>query len=213
MVDLPGLVTEQFAEAPFSIIGPGSGLVQQRKHGVNPPLVTGQCVEQHPIFELRRPRTWLDQLALRQAAFSDMPVEHAPLPNTDVRLLADDIHEICEGLGAPEHQAELSVGVNQIGHLTTPFGMHVEHDGDATLISAEGPRANVLSERQRRLPAQSGQLQRISRCALVTVGVMMAKASSKETANHVATTARARAWRRNQLMIVSALSADQRELP
>ncbi|MBH5402507.1 hypothetical protein HZZ13_32655 [Bradyrhizobium sp. CNPSo 4010] len=144
MVDLPSLVTKQFAEAPFAIIGPNSGFVQQRKHGIDPPLVTGQCVEQHPIFESWRLGTWLDQLAFCQAAFSDMPVEHAPIPNTDIWFTANEIREICEGLGTPEHQAELSVGVNQIGQLTTPFGMHVEHIGRATLISAKGgPRPNV----------------------------------------------------------------------
>jgi hypothetical protein len=42
-------------------------------------------------------------------------------------LTTHDIHEICEGLRAPQHKAEFSIGVNQIGQLTKPSGMNVGH--------------------------------------------------------------------------------------
>jgi len=44
MVDLPVLVAKQFAKAPFVVVGPSFALsefVQERKHGVYPPLVAG----------------------------------------------------------------------------------------------------------------------------------------------------------------------------
>jgi hypothetical protein len=41
MVDLPCLVAKQFAKAPFAVVRPGSGFVQKREHGIDPPLMAG----------------------------------------------------------------------------------------------------------------------------------------------------------------------------
>jgi hypothetical protein len=39
IVDLPLLVTKQFAKAPFAAVRPSAGFIQKRKHGIAPPLV------------------------------------------------------------------------------------------------------------------------------------------------------------------------------
>jgi tetrahydromethanopterin S-methyltransferase subunit G len=54
-----------------------------------------------------------------------MPVEHPPVSSADVWFAADDLHEVCEELRALQHEAEFTVGMNQIGELTQPFGKHV----------------------------------------------------------------------------------------
>jgi hypothetical protein len=84
-------------------IRPSSGFVQEHKHGINPPLVARHGVEQHPTFELRIVRTCFNHFAFYEAAYSNMPIEHPPISNTDVWLTANDVHEICERLGAPQH--------------------------------------------------------------------------------------------------------------
>ena len=35
------------------------------------------------------------------------------------------LREISKGLNAPKHQAQFSVGVNQVGQLSKPFGKHL----------------------------------------------------------------------------------------
>lgn len=41
IINLPALVAKQFARAPFVVFGPSFEFVQERKHGVYPPLVAG----------------------------------------------------------------------------------------------------------------------------------------------------------------------------
>jgi hypothetical protein len=77
-----------------------------------------------------------NHFAFDQTARSNMPIEHSPISNTDVWLTPNDVHKICQGLVTPQHQAKFSVGVDQIGQLAKPFGMHVGHLDRTTLTSA-----------------------------------------------------------------------------
>jgi len=51
--------------------------------------------------------------------------QFAKAANTNLRLITNALHEICEGLHTLQHKAQFSISMDQIGELSERFVQHV----------------------------------------------------------------------------------------